>query len=112
MTPLRANHIEPSRDDKAITYKGNGTLCEFTVWNGNAGTRYLMLFYGRDVPTDGHHPRRQWTLTTEQTFDGIFPAGIPFKSGITLVMSTTKNVLTQVPKGTDGDALMEASLEI
>ena len=107
--PLLANQVKQDLDGKSLCIAGRGHLMEFSVLNVSAGTRYLLLFDSETTPSNGARPRRSWTLTTLQNFDGIWAAGRPFNSGVCLALSSTQTSLTLV---TAAEAIMEASFRI
>lgn len=107
--PLTANQTKVDADGKALTLAGKGHLLDLTVLNTSGSSIYLQLFDSETVPPDGSRPRRVWTVTTLQTFDGIWPAGRPFASGLCLVLSSTLTTLTKV---TTASGIIEVSLLI
>lgn len=106
LKPLLADQTKTSIDGKMLGIEGSGHLLEFSVTNVSDGNRYLMLFDQANNPGEGARPKRVWTITTLQHFDGVWPAGRPFHSGLSLILSSTLTTLTTV---TAADGIIEAT---
>lgn len=82
--------------DSAVIKAAAGNLFQITAFNANAATRFLHIFDLAAVPANGTAP--DWVpipVPTNQSVAHFFgEEGLPFGTGITIAVSTTRTTLT------------------
>jgi hypothetical protein len=86
----------------ALFYRANG----FYETAGSTDA-YIMLFDSATVPANGATPMKSWVAQANFEFNEHVSDGLPCFTGLTLVLSTTKDTLTIITGGDTGDIQCE-----
>lgn len=97
---LPVNYTSPAAEVSALVSAGGGRLCGFSVYNGNAATRFLQFFDATVLPANGTVPTLVYPVQAGATFWLEYLRPRVFQRGIYVAKSTTATTLT-VGSGAD-----------
>jgi hypothetical protein len=82
-------------EGKSISVTGEGHLMDFQAGNDDTDSSFFVQLFDRvDRPNSGARPARVWEIPANASVDVVIPNGRPFKAGLLLVWSSTRNTHT------------------